>query len=198
MTEGVLRGRLRAETADLHERLHRHPGLSAAASGAIDMDDYRALLMRLYGFHRAFESRLGEFAGTGEALARSQLLASDLQTLGVTPEKCAYLPICDALPSITQEAEALGALYVVEGSSLGGARIAQALRANLLRRDGKGCRFFSNDGARPRAWENVLTRLNAIDDRSQEQAVIAAARATFQAFDAWMKGVERAVAPRVA
>jgi heme oxygenase (biliverdin-IX-beta and delta-forming) len=198
MTDGALRGRLRAETADLHARLHRHPGISAAASGAIDMDAYRALLMRLYGFHRAFEACIGEFAGPEETLCRSQLLASDLETLGVTDERRDSLPLCDALAPITQDAEGLGALYVVEGSALGGARIAHALRVSLLTQDGKGCRFFSNDGARRRAWENVLSRLNAVHDPRQEQAVIAAARATFQAFDVWMKDKEPAVAPRVA
>lgn len=198
MTEGALRGRLRAETAELHARLHRHPGLSATASGAIDMEGYRVLLMRLYGFHRAFESSIGKFANPEETLARSRLLASDLETLGVTRERRASLPLCDALAPIMQDAEALGALYVVEGSALGGARIAHALRATLLARDGMGCRFFSYDGERRRAWENVLTRLNAIHDPRQEQVVIAAARATFQAFDAWMKDKEPAGARPVA
>lgn len=198
MTEGALRRRLRMETADLHARLHRHPGLSAAASGAIDIDAYRALLMRLYGFHRAFESCIGAFAGTEETLTRSQLLASDLATLGVGRETRDSLPLCDGLAPITRAAEALGALYVVEGSALGGARIAHALRAGLLAQDGTGCRFFSNDGLLRRGWENVLAGLNAIEDPGEEQTVIAAARATFQAFDAWMKGKEPALAPRVA
>ena len=46
-----VREALRAATRETHQRLHRHAGLSAAARGAIGLDDYRQLLMRLYGFH---------------------------------------------------------------------------------------------------------------------------------------------------
>ena len=57
-----LRTRLREATAQIHERLHGHPGLGAAASGAIGRDDYRSLLARLWGFHKAFETALDEAA----------------------------------------------------------------------------------------------------------------------------------------
>lgn len=195
MTDGALRERLREETAALHARLHRHPGLCAAASGAIDIDGYRLLLMRLYGFHRAFETSMARFERVGPA--RSELLASDLETLGVGRERHDSLPLCRALALLQSDTEALGALYVVEGSALGGARIAQALRRSLLPSDGSGCRFFSNDGVPRRAWAEVLAQLKAIGDPREESAAISGALATFQAFDAWMNetgsaGTERA------
>ena len=57
MTRGALvHTELSAATGAIHRRLHRHPGLAAAARGAIGLDDYRQLLGRLYGFHRAFEN----------------------------------------------------------------------------------------------------------------------------------------------
>ena len=59
MTEG-LRERLRHETAEIHERLHRHSGLGAAARGSITAEDYVQLLARLLGFHRAYEAALAE------------------------------------------------------------------------------------------------------------------------------------------
>jgi heme oxygenase len=186
MTDGGLRARLRAETAQLHARLHRHPGLRAAASGVIDLDGYRLLLMRLYGFHRAFEASIGAVFPVDEGKARSALLESDLEALGVPAAQWRARPLCAGLPAASCEAEALGALYVVEGSALGGARIAQALRARLLP-GGAGCRFFSNDGAPRPAWEILLTRLQAICDPQAESAAIAAALATFQAFENWME-----------
>jgi heme oxygenase len=187
MTEGALRERLRRQTASVHARLHRHPGLSAAASGLIEMDSYRALLMRLYGFHRAFEARVANFVRLGDAPARSELLASDLEALGLAPEELASIALCGALAPIGSDAEALGALYVMEGSALGGARIARALSATLLAKDTGGCRFFSSGGVPRRAWENLLDLLKAIDDPHQEQAALAAALATFHAFEVWMK-----------
>ena len=59
MTQAV-RDRLRRETAEVHERLHRHPGLGAAARGSIAAEDYVRLLARLWGFHRAYEAALAE------------------------------------------------------------------------------------------------------------------------------------------
>src|SRR5208283_4473121 len=58
----IVRDRLRRETAEIHERLHRHAGLAAAASGSIAADDYALLLARLFGFHCIYESVLAETA----------------------------------------------------------------------------------------------------------------------------------------
>ena len=57
-----------------HERMHRHRGLSAAAAGTIAMSDYRLLLARLYGFHRAFEAVME--AAAPDILIRLDLLES--------------------------------------------------------------------------------------------------------------------------
>lgn len=188
MRGGALREKLRAETAAIHARLHRHPGLSAAASGAIDRNSYRALLIRLYGFHRAFEAHIGAFTPLEEGSTRSALLASDLEALGVASDEREAIPLCVALAPIFSSAEALGALYVVEGSTLGGAHIARALQSASTPPGGaKGYRFFSNDGVSRPAWKELLARLEAIRDPREERAAIAAAVSTFRAFEDWMK-----------
>lgn len=187
MRGASLRERLRAETAAIHARLHRHPALSAAASGTIDADGYRALLMRLYGFHRAFETCIGDFVRFEDGPARSDLLASDLEALGVTSDERRAIPLCSALAPCSSGAEALGALYVVEGSALGGAQIARALRsAASSPASVTGYRFFSNDGASRPGWKELLARLEAIRDPREECAAIAGAVSTFRAFEEWM------------
>ena len=65
-TASDLRAVLRQATAPSHERMHRHRGLAAAAAGSIAVSDYRLLLARLFGFHRAFEAVM-------EASARENL-----------------------------------------------------------------------------------------------------------------------------
>lgn len=186
MTVGALHARLRAATRETHERLHRHPGLCAAASGRIDAEAYVRLLTRLYGFHRAFEARLdlygrGVFAGEP---VRSSLLASDLAALGVSAALQAAAPLCDTLAPIESDAQALGAIYVVEGSALGGAQIARALsEASSV---SVACRFFSNDGAPARGWKELLARLGGIADPQEERVVLFGAVTTFRTFEDWM------------
>jgi heme oxygenase (biliverdin-IX-beta and delta-forming) len=198
MTTDSLRERLRDATSASHDRLHRHRGLSAAAKGKISVDDYRALLARLYGFHRPFEACIGgrasELALGG--LVRSSLLACDLESLGVAREMRESLPRCATLPPVACEAEALGALYVVEGSTLGGAQIARALKTSLAPLGGAGCRFFSNDGAPPRNWTGLLARIEALScEPDQERAIVKAAVLTFQLFEDWMADWELEAAP---
>jgi heme oxygenase len=185
-----LRQKLRAATAAAHERLHRHAGLSAAAAGAIDIDSYRALTARLYGFHRAFDAVMSAYPAVSPhaGAPRSRLLEDDLLALGVSREQLAALPLCDTLSSWPLEAQALGALYVVEGSALGGARIARALAPLLQSLQGAGCRFFSNDDGRRGDWTGLLTRLERLqDDPYLERAAIEAAVETFEKFEDWMK-----------
>jgi heme oxygenase len=194
----LLRQRLRDATKNVHMRLHRHPGLSAAAAGTIDLDGYRALLARLYGFHRAFEACVasrssGSAPETGAA--RSALLESDLATLGVTTERRQSLPLCTTLPSFCCNAERLGALYVIEGSALGGAQIARALRPVLQPLGGAGCRFFSNDGGPRRGWTEILERIEALSGETAQESVITAAVTTFETFEDWMAGWGPTAAP---
>lgn len=189
MTFGPIRARLRDATRAAHTRLHGHPGLSAAATGRISLDDYRALLARLYGFHRPFEASICTRASAPEpGRMRAGLLASDLEALGVTGQMRDALPFCTTLPALSSNAEILGALYVMEGSTLGGVQIARALQPLLAPLSGAGGRFFSNDGAPPRDWGALIARTEALQgDAHQERVLVASAVSTFQLFDEWME-----------
>lgn len=187
MTAAPMRDSLRAATSAVHARLHRHSGLSAAASGVIEIDLYRALLIRLYGFHRAFDASIEEYAYLlgDDTPSRSSLIESDLSAFGVAPEG---VPLCEKLPRVRNEAQALGALYVVEGSSLGGAIIANALKPVLAPLKGAGCRFFSNDGAKRGGWRRLLAKIETLHGQPElERAATDAAISTFQLFEDWMR-----------
>ena len=185
MTRGAsLREALRAATRETHQRLHRHSGLSAAARGAIGLDDYRQLLMRLYGFHRPFEDahasamqRLGFIANS-----RAELIALDLAALGIMRFDVCRLPRCAALREPSSEACALGALYVVEGSALGGALIAEALAPVV----GEARRFFLGGPSGREVWPSLLARVETLLPGVQHTSAIDAAVETFRIFEEWM------------
>ena len=187
----TMRWRLREATNEAHERLHGHDGFAAAASGAIAPADYADLLARLYGFHRAFELEAHAAGGSGLAgRGRADMLAADLAAFGVDARA---LPLCGDL-RIGGGAEAwLGALYVVEGSALGGAAIARALAAAY----GEGeRRFFLGYGERQGVmWRELTARLETlVRDEAAADAALASAVATFGRFAEWMRAWRGAAA----
>ena len=185
-----LRQRLRETTSGAHERQHHHPGFAAAARGAISIEEYRLLLFHLLGFHRAFERAIAvahEFAGDMDftARARGRLIEADLATLGLGPSVLAGAPLCKALSPPRSEGELLGALYVVEGSTLGGALIAKALEP--VTRDAR--RFYLGYGASSaQMWRAFLLRLERLEGSPAQDAAVLSAQGTFNAFEIWMNG----------
>jgi heme oxygenase len=178
-----LRQMLRSATAAPHARLHLHPGFAAIQNGTIERGDYRALLVRLYGFHLAFE------AAAGIASERSAWLREDLATLDLDDRALASVPRCSAPMTLDTPARRLGALYVVEGSSLGGRPLARSLEA-LLGPGARGRHFFLGRGAdTSAAWHLFLERLASLltSTPSAAQEAVAAAVASFGIFEEWMR-----------
>jgi heme oxygenase len=191
-----MRARLRAATAEAHERMHAHPGFAAAAAGAIRIADYRRLLARVYGFHRPFELAAREaVASSGldfdiDERARSPALLADLNSLGLGADAIARLPLWAPRASLATAGAVLGALYVLEGSTLGGVQIARALRGVVSDDSGDGRRFFLGRGDRQsEMWRSFLERLEALSkDQVQSAKAVEAAIVTFQDFETWMAG----------
>lgn len=190
MAQGVIvRDRLRRETAEIHERLHRHAGLAAAARSSITAEDYVLLLARLFGFHRAYESVVAETA-CNEAIdlsfwpiVRSESLALDLVALGVDGAAIARLPLCTPITRPSNAAELLGSHYVVEGSALGGQLIARALELRF----GDNRRFFLTQPGN--AWRALTDLLETLAGNPLAmEAAAGAARAMFLDFERWMDG----------
>ncbi len=176
-----LRHSLREATRAAHLRLHAHPGLGAVQAGNIDRVSYQSLLSRLYGFHIPFET------AAGIAPERSLWLAADLMTLGLTEQEIAELPMCPSLPRLDTAGRRLGALYVAEGSTLGGRELAKRLDHLFAPTERDGRRFFSGrDADTGKAWRTFCDHLDADDagDAARDET-IAAAMETFAAFEDW-------------
>jgi heme oxygenase len=191
----ALRWRLRAATATTHERMHAHPGFEAAAAGTIELSDYRRLLVRLYGFHRPFEDIVRSAADVYRidldmnARARSPMLLADLQTIGFDPS-AATLPLWPPSLRLVSKGSLLGALYVLEGSALGGVQIARALKDRVGNALGKALLFFVGRGDRQGAmWREFVEELESLRDEDEEaMRAEDAAIMTFKAFEDWMAG----------
>lgn len=180
--------RLREETRAAHDAIERvfdWEGRLATREG------YRALLARLYGFHAAWEpsaAALLDDPALFEPRRKAHLLARDLIHLGLVPEELARLsrPGGDAAPRT--RAEALGGLYVLEGSTLGGQVIARHLARTLgVGPDAGGAYYAAYGEAVGPMWRAVRARLLAeASDPAAADAVVAAAGRTFEAMRAWL------------
>jgi heme oxygenase len=122
--------RLKAETAANHQATEGVSFGSQIMNGTLTLEQYATLIEKNYILHAVIEESLVRSGLIPEELELTQRLktkslAADLFLLGKS------LP---ALPSskITYSTveEALGAMYVVEGATLGGAYILKALQRN--------------------------------------------------------------------
>ncbi len=183
---GGVATRLRAETREAHEAAERSLDWEWRVA---DPRRYRALLARLHGFHRGFEPHVGRALADETLLAprlRLGHLARDLAALGMSSGAVADLPICAALPPLADRAEALGALYVVEGSTLGGQIIARRVARDLGHGPDTGCAYYAAHGARTGAMWRAFQAVLAQEPPEAADRMVASAQATFDALRVWL------------
>ena len=171
--------RLRQETRDLHDRIEANARFARLMAPDLPMAEYRRLVARPHGHHGPLETALDAVSHRLPAclvlhrrLTRRAALAADLRALGFAPDDIAALPRCEA-HAIRSVEQALGALYVLEGSTLGGQLIARHLNA-----------------ATGTLWRDFRLALDAGAEAAQfdPDAVIAAARHAFDVLDRWVAG----------
>lgn len=179
--------RLRAATAKAHEALERDLAFLSAAQ---DRGRVLDLLQRFYGFHRAWEpalalSPLGPIAAGRDRLPH---LCADLHALGLSAADVAALPHCGAAAKlVATRAGALGSLYVMEGSTLGGQVINHGLRRTAWAPPG-GLSYFNPHGkAMAARWRDFLSLLEIQAAGEDVEAVAEGAVRTFEHLAAWLK-----------
>lgn len=184
------RTELRHATAAVHERLHGVPVFAALAAGQLDKARYVRLLGRLHGFHDPFEAAIDQAGSPGLRPAewrRAHLLRSDLAALGQTEAAIRQLPRYPVVGCQWTPARAMGALYVIEGSTLGGRLLARQLD-HLVPADGDCGRSFllaGTDTGHVR-WRDFCTVLDRCGtDPASRAEMVTGAVETFRCFEAW-------------
>jgi len=170
---------------------------------AFSLADYWRLLARFYGYYVPLEARLVAWSRTEAqrinyaGRVKVPELERDLFALGETADAIAQSPRCAALPALATEAEGLGCLYVVEGSTLGGQVIKRQLQKSLGLSAGSGVAFFSGYGAETAArWKSFGCGLEEAAARlDQDDAIIAGANETFRTLGIWLENASEPPPP---
>jgi heme oxygenase len=190
---------LKAETRPHHERAERVVRLM---SPDLTVSGYRRHLEALYGLYGPLEVSLAAcLEGRFPELRLAErwkvpLLVADLRALGHDDASLARLPRHPGLPALSGVPEALGALYVLEGATLGGQLILRHLTRHFEGTFAGDFTFFRAYGeAVGPMWKAFGEAvLRACPEPSLAPRVVRGAQDTFEAFEAWLREV-RADAP---
>lgn len=146
----TVRDRLRAQTRCVHEQLHHHSTFVDLFKNTISLDDYKALILRFYGFYVPLERAIERvFAGMSNDSSpyfyktRAHHLKIDLRDLGFDPSEIKNAPLCGDVFDVVSKTSLGGVLYVIEGSTLGAAPIDRAAQRLLSGDVLDGRRFWA-------------------------------------------------------
>ncbi len=126
---------LRKDTADAHQSMEDTPVMRSLLAGTLSRSGYMALLEDIYSLASPLEAAAMAHPLWTRATnfdfrrrLKSQRLLQDIAFLqGASPEDLEIVPRTVRLPNVGSDARLLGALYVIEGASLGGRVILKQL-----------------------------------------------------------------------
>lgn len=180
---------LKDKTVDAHQELEDLliPKLHAVRSKV----DYALLLQTFYGYFTPVEKSIEQHITCHQLpdigqRRKAVFLIDDLACLGFS---AVGLPLSHYLPMIESEVEAWGALYVLEGSTLGGRGITKMLLKQCPELSLQEIKFFNGYGDQTGAmWIRFQKALNALAYQTDDLATaVHAANTTFLKFKLWIE-----------
>jgi heme oxygenase len=183
--------RLKTETRSNHNRTESAVDLQRQLQS---LAGYQGMLARFYGLYQPLEELLKTEpafpSNERPRLIKTGLLERDLAVLGMTSQELAALPVCRDLPLIDTAAASYGCLYVLEGATLGGQIVRREVAQRFPSLGETICRFFNPyESQTGRMWTDFCSDLSSFvaAQRATEDAIIAAAKATFACFERWLQ-----------
>lgn len=191
------RNELKTATQAIHDVIDSSSIAKHIVSSSITIDNYITFLKINYGFVRAFEIALsnpeinGQIDTFFEKQDKSFLIIQDLKTLGCPSTILSKLPLMKGLPLIDNPVKKLAALYVIEGSTMGGLFIAKHVEKILgINKEKGGLFLHGQHGPKIAAqrFKSFISMLNSYpwDRQSMDTAKVTAVNC-FQAIANWFK-----------
>ena len=181
---------LKQLTAEKHQQLEAL--MLPCLTSITQKHQYVQLLHSFYGYFKPVEDAVAPFMS--EAVLPDWHLRRKAQTilldLAALQQKGESIRLANELPQIQTVPQALGALYVLEGSTLGGRGITKM----LLKNEAAGLQpehlqFFGGYGSHTGGmWTTFVNVLNSFQLTEAESAqMVEAANQTFYFFKTWLQ-----------
>lgn len=155
--------------------------------------DYARFLALFYGYFGALELSINNYLDVTkipdyEIRRKTKALKTDLIRLNHDNFKFAAI---DLLPVIKNHLQSLGALYVIEGSTLGGKIISKMIKGQL-QTELLAITFFTGYGDESvNMWNSFKQILDKITQPDEIAVIVDSANATFQKFSHWFDSNEQ-------
>lgn len=180
---------LKSETLSNHQQLEKN--LILRLKGMKNPEDYIRILQLFYAYFGALEDQIDQYIGVDQLAdyaerRKTASIKNDILALnGEVPQKASI----GDLPDIENVLQAFGALYVIEGSTLGGQVISKMITNQLGLSTEAGISFFKSYGDDTMAmWQSfkvVLEKHAAA--QTDADLITEAANETFAKFKHWME-----------
>ncbi|GAL85382.1 heme oxygenase [Sporocytophaga myxococcoides] len=187
----MLLDKIKQQTAENHAAMENSNLMKPVMNRELNLESYRKILIKFYGFFQPLENSIHRFTDILnylpdlETRRKSSTIKEDLQRLGYKSE----INLCTDLPEITTSSQAMGCLYVMEGSTLGGRMISRIIKESLLIEMDSGVSFFSGYGEETgKKWKLFCEALKEYSlAANDDNTIINAANETFIKFKNWVE-----------
>lgn len=176
---------LKKETLAIHQQVEKT--VIQRIKNVNNLDAYKMLLLDFYRFYKSIEDASLPYLEEGNYphkpnYQRSLKIKDDLMSLG--SEAPAISP--KNHPDISSLKEALSAIYVLEGSALGGPYIAKMLEKRGI---DQSLSFFMGDGEKGMEnWQDFRRHLNELPiQENEKQELIQLVKEVFLSFENQLK-----------
>jgi heme oxygenase (biliverdin-IX-beta and delta-forming) len=169
--------KLRQETAESHQKLEDNPLSKAILDPSVSIRDYQCE-------DQVFPTIPHIVTDLGERY-KSQLIIDDLLATGFSETEIDTLPVYRF--QFSSVAEAMGIMYVLEGSTLGGKVLYKHIHEVLGLTPENGAAYFWGYGPQTgHLWKSFISSLTQfVDEQEARDMVIASAKKTFTIIDNW-------------
>lgn len=173
----TLQQTLAQATRSLHQRIEDNPFMHAFLRKEPMEQPYRWLLTKLYPFAVGGEAKLSELIDENEGFditkrLRSHLLYNDLVGLGISPESSDF----SLFDTINTLPNAIGLLYVMEGSRKGG----EFLSSHLIKSQLPMSYLVGYGETTDKQWEEFCTLLQRYANTPLQDEIVSGAISAFE------------------